>query len=151
MNYDEMADGPELSEAIAVAVFGWKREPNHPDDPSKGTMLVPPHWDPKRNWCAVWDEHGRPDWLPDYSEDIALAFQALDGLPIGGQPSGVRARQGPGDGRLAGGDKGGARVSLTVPRRTPTRTQRPRVRSPPTGQRPRCCMCFNIHRYILTG
>jgi hypothetical protein len=76
-----MPAGRQLNEDIAIAVFGWKREPNHPTDASKGTMLVPGEGNPMRAWCAEWDEYGRPDWLPDYSGDIALAFDALKALP----------------------------------------------------------------------
>lgn len=74
---DSMPAGRDLDEMIALGVFGWEREGWHPSHPERGTMLVPGFTDPMRNWCAQWDEHGRPDWLPKYSDDIALAWDVV--------------------------------------------------------------------------
>ena len=58
--------GRELDEQVLIAFFGWRKD---------GRFLRPPDGDPKLGWAAEWDEHGRPDWMPEPSNNDAQAFE----------------------------------------------------------------------------
>lgn len=64
-----MEAGRELDALVAEKVMGWVREQG---------FLLPPVGDPRRNWAAIWDEQGLPDWLPDYSFEIAAAWEVVE-------------------------------------------------------------------------
>ncbi|MEK3955775.1 MULTISPECIES: hypothetical protein [unclassified Psychrobacillus] len=52
-----------LDAVIAIRDHGWRFE-GSPQRP----LLVPPLEDERRQWTAMWDEHGYPHWLPRCSE-----------------------------------------------------------------------------------
>lgn len=68
---EELKPGRELDALVAEKLFDWKWD---------SSLLTPPKGTPMHddNWCAEWDDEGRPGWLPKYSTDRALMFEVLD-------------------------------------------------------------------------
>jgi len=71
---ERMEAGREMDSLIAEKVMGWRWSGENKK------WLIPPDDDPRIAWAALWDKKGRPDWLPDYSTDIADAWQVVEKL-----------------------------------------------------------------------
>jgi hypothetical protein len=67
----KMPAGREIDALVAQMVFGWKYA---------AQLLFPPNDHPAmiEHWAANWDEHGNPNWLPHYSENISRAWEIVD-------------------------------------------------------------------------
>lgn len=61
---------------VAEAVFGWSKY-----DVSFRTIVMPHPDDARWGWTAIWDEGGRPHWLPHYSTDISAAWDVFECHP----------------------------------------------------------------------
>lgn len=73
-----METGRELDIVVAEKVMGWFWQ-NPFSQYAEVKLLVPPIGDKKRHWGGVYD-NGIPDWLPNYSTNIADAWQVLEKL-----------------------------------------------------------------------
>ena len=70
-----MEAGRELDEIVAEKVMGWKWDRRYPtSDP----QFIPPEGDPRLAWAAEWDERGIPEYLPEYSTDLGMAWEIVD-------------------------------------------------------------------------
>lgn len=79
----DLTAGVQLDRLVAERVMGWI---------DAGGMHPPPLDDPRRNWAAVWDADGWPDWLPPYSSDIISAWEVIERLGLAWCISGPSGR-----------------------------------------------------------
>ncbi len=81
MTRDEILDMPagrDMDALIALKFFGW-----HWENVQNG-LLLPSSDHPAmvNNWAAEWDKKGYPNWLPEYSKSISLAWEVVNKICI---------------------------------------------------------------------
>lgn len=69
-----MPAGRDMDALTALKFFGW-----HWENVLEGFLMPPSHHPAMlNNWAGEWDENGYPNWLPEYSKIISLAWEVLE-------------------------------------------------------------------------